>query len=128
MTTRRNRYVVFFALLAAIILLSNARPGTDTSPFRFEISFPESVQQEALDGRILLLISKDLRNEPRFTSVNWRSPQPYFGVDVEGLGPDQPAVIDGTTLGFPLEDINMIPAGEYNVQAVFHVYTTFHRS
>jgi len=128
MITRRRRYLVFLILLAAIILLSNARPPADTPPFRFEISFPESVQQEPLDGRILLLISKDFRNEPRFTTVNWRSPQPFFGVDVEGLGPGQPAVIDGPTLGFPLESINQIPAGEYNVQAVFNVYTTFHRS
>lgn len=128
MIPRRSRYLVFLILLATIILLSNARPPADTPPFRFEISFPESVQQEPLDGRILLLISKDFRNEPRFTTVNWRSPQPFFGVDVEGLGPGQPAVIDGPTLGFPLESINQIPAGEYNVQAVFNVYTTFHRS
>ncbi|MFZ2052928.1 MAG: alpha/beta hydrolase-fold protein [Candidatus Aminicenantales bacterium] len=128
MVTRRSRYVLFLMLPAAVILLSNAWPSTGVPPFRFEISFPESVQREPLDGRILLLISKDFRNEPRFTTVNWRSPQPYFGIDVEGLGPGQPAVIESTTLGFPLESIDLIPAGEYNVQAVFHVYATFHRS
>ena len=101
MITRRNRYIVFLMLLGAIILWSKAVPQAETPPFRFEISFPESIQQEPLDGRILLLISKDLRNEPRFTSVNWRSPQPYFGVDVEGLGPGQPAVIDRHDSGIP---------------------------
>src|SRR4030067_1123146 len=32
------------------------------------------------------------------------------------------------TLGFPLDSIKEIPAGEYIVQAVLNVYTTFHRS
>jgi S-formylglutathione hydrolase FrmB len=128
MTTGRNRTIVFFMLIAAIILLSNAQPRTDASSFRFEISFPESIQQEPLDGRILLLISQDLRNEPRFTAVNWRSPQPFFGVDVERLGPGQSAEVDGKTLGFPVESIDRIPAGEYNVQAVLNIYTTFHRA
>ncbi len=128
MIIRRNRDVFFFIPLAAIILFLRALPAADPSPFRFEISFTERVQKETLDGRILLLISKDLKREPRFTAVNWRSPQPFFGVDVEGLGPGEPAVVDGKTLGFPVERIDQIPAGEYNVQAVFHLYTTFHRA
>ncbi|MDH4273315.1 MAG: hypothetical protein OEW18_15180, partial [Candidatus Aminicenantes bacterium] len=128
MIPRRSRHTVFLMLLGTIILWSNALPQAETPPFRFEISFPESIQQEPLDGRILLLISKDLRNEPRFTAVNWRSPQPFFGVDVEGLGPGQSAEVDDKTLGFPIESIDQIPAGEYNVQAVLNIYTTFHRA
>ncbi len=125
---RRARYSVCLILVAAAVSLSQAGSRSDTPTFRFEISFPPGVQGEPLDGRILLLISRDLRNEPRFTAVNWRSPQPFFGVDVEGLEPGQPVVVDQHTLGFPFESIDQIPAGEYNVQAVFHVYTTFHRA
>jgi hypothetical protein len=44
------------------------------------------------------------------------------------LQPGQPAVIDSRVLGYPLESIADIPAGEYTVQAVLNVYSTFRRS
>lgn len=125
---RWNRIITVLAVMSALLASSDARIGSGAAPLRFEISFPESVQEQPLDGRVLLLFSNDFKNEPRFTAVNWRSPQPYFGVDVEGLEPGQPAVVDEQTLGFPLDSIMDIPAGEYNVQAVLNVYTTFHRS
>ena len=125
---KKVRYPILFTALATVIVLSNVRPQSDIPPFRFEISFPAGVQDEPLDGRILLLVSRDLRNEPRFTTVNWRSPQPFFGVDVEGLEPGRPAVIDESVLGFPVESIGQLPPGEYSVQAVLHVYTTFRRA
>jgi S-formylglutathione hydrolase FrmB len=128
MLKRRSLWIVLFAFPAAIMLWPNTQVRTDYTPFRFEISFPESVQAEPLDGRILLLFSSDLRNEPRFTTVTWRSPQPFFGLDVEGLEPGRPAVFDGSVLGFPVESIDQIPPGDYNVQAVLNVYTTFHRA
>jgi S-formylglutathione hydrolase FrmB len=119
---------ILLVLLSMGFASVNADLSSDASRFRFEISFPESLQKEPLDGRVLLLFSRDFKNEPRFRAVNWRSPQPFFGVDVEGLKPGQSAVIDERTLGFPLDSVKDIPAGEYNVQAVLNVYTTFHRS
>ncbi len=53
---------------------------------------------------------------------------PFFGVDVAGLGAGQQAVIDDTTLGYPLATLRDIPAGDYYVQAVVNVYTEFHRA
>ena len=50
-----------------------------------------------------------------------------FGVDVEGLAPDTPVIVDATALGFPRESLAQVPAGEYTVQAVLNVYETFHR-
>jgi hypothetical protein len=125
---RWNITIILLAVISALLGSSDARISSGAGPLRFEISFPESVQKEPLDGRIMLLFSRDFKNEPRFTAVNWRSPQPFFGVDVEGLKPGAPAVIDGQTLGFPLDSIKDIPVGEYNVQAVLNIYTTFHRS
>jgi hypothetical protein len=40
----------------------------------------------------------------------------------------RPAVIDAGTRGWPVESITQIPAGDYTVQAVLNVYTTFHRA
>ena len=128
MKPRWNRTLILLVLLLGGLAYSNSGLAPGAARFRFEISFPESLQKEPLDGRILLLFSSDFKNEPRFTAVNWRSPQPFFGVDVEGLKPGQLAVLDEQTLGFPLDSIKEIPAGEYNVQAVVNVYTTFPRS
>ncbi|MBM3791876.1 MAG: hypothetical protein FJW35_16205, partial [Acidobacteria bacterium] len=116
------------SILLLLLLSSCGTSGSKNSGFRFEISFPESVSATALDGRMLLLVSNDLEREPRFTAVNWRNPQPFFGIDVEALAPGQQAVIDSSVIGFPVESIADIPAGEYNVQAVLNVYTTFRRS
>ena len=125
---RWNRTLMLSVLFIVGFAYSNSGLAPGAARVRFEISFPESLQKEPLDGRILLLFSSDFKNEPRFTAINWRSPQPFFGVDVEGLKPGQPAVINEQTLGFPLDSLKDLPPGEYSVQAVLNIYTTFHRS
>jgi hypothetical protein len=98
------------------------------SPLRFEIVYPAGVDAGPLDGRVLLVIAKTDRSEPRF-QVGWGlNTQPIFGVDVEGLRPGEPAVIDGSARGYPVESIAQIPPGDYYVQAVLNVYTTFRRA
>jgi hypothetical protein len=107
-------------------LASGAAPD---SKLRFEISFPASASAHPLDGRVLLIISKDLRTEPRFTiSSDSAYSQQLFGVDVNGLEPGQDAVVDAAVLGYPLDSLRDLPAGDYNVQAVLNIYETFHRA
>src|SRR3989441_4273734 len=38
------------------------------------------------------------------------------------------AVIDGSTLGYPVASLTDIPAGDYRVQALLSVYSEFHRA
>ncbi len=111
------------ALAALFAACAPSRPGV-----RFEISYPASLDAGPLDGRVLLIVSKHADQEPRFQVGASPRSQPLFGVDVDGLRPDQPAVIDGTTRGWPVESADQIPAGDYTVQAVLNVYTTFHRA
>ena len=96
------------------------------APLRFSVSFPEEVSREALDGRLLLLISKDEKQEPRFgisdTSLN---SQQVFGIDVEGMKPGEEKSFDARVLGYPVESLAQIPAGSYSVQALLHKYETF---
>lgn len=121
---------VHMRLMAALALGIVACRATERGRgnFTFEISFPASVESTPVDGRVLLLLSTRGDQEPRFYTVNRRAPQPFFGVDVEGLEPGQPAVIDGEVLGYPVMSIADLPAREYYVQAVLNVYTTFHRA
>jgi Putative esterase len=106
-------------LLGAPFAFAQSRSG-----LRFEISFPQSMSAKPLDGRILLLISKD---EPRFQiREETAESQQAFGIDVENLAPGVPAVVDDTAFGYPTKNLANIPAGNYYVQALLNIYETFH--
>ena len=94
---------------------------------RFEISFAKELSGTALDGHVLLLISNNDRAEPRFQiNLVTADSQQVFGTDVDALAPGAPAIIDSSTLGYPAENLNDLPAGDYWVQAVLNIYETFH--
>ena len=107
-------------------LLSRQAPAG--RPLRFEISFAGGVRATPVDGRVLLMISTRGDAEPRFQIGEGLETQQIFGVDAEGLGSSQAAVIDSTTLGYPRESLREMPSGEYYVQALINVYETFHRA
>ncbi len=95
---------------------------------RFQISFASEQSAEPLDGRLLLMISDDDSAEPRFQIADGPETQVAFGVDVEGMAPGQPATIDQSALGWPIDSLADLPAGNYNVQALVHRYETFTRA
>ncbi|MFP3950531.1 MAG: alpha/beta hydrolase-fold protein [Candidatus Bathyarchaeia archaeon] len=97
------------------------------SNLRFNISFPRELGADPLDGRVLLMISDDDSEEPRFQISGGLDTQLVFGIDVDGIGPEEGVIIDESVLGYPLESISEIPPGKYWVQALLHVYETFHR-
>ncbi|MGB9470600.1 MAG: hypothetical protein WBQ59_14730, partial [Candidatus Acidiferrum sp.] len=118
------------ALLSGVSASAQASPAKATTKLRFEISFPESLSSaKALDGHVMLGISTDKTSEPRF---QLREEEAYsaqfFGLDVDAWKPGTPAVIDSTTLGYPLVTLDQLPPGDYYVQAVLNIYETFHRA
>jgi len=92
---------------------------------RFSISFPAEKNQTALDGRILLMLSADSTQEPRFQITDDEEAQLVFGINVDGLKPAEAAIIDGAVLGYPLKNLGEISPGWYWVQALLHRYETF---
>jgi len=106
-----------------------AQSPVRAAAFKIEISFPESASSSPLDGHILLGISTDPSSEPRFQlrEEEARSAQ-FFGLDINDWKPGSPAVIDFTTLGYPLKSLDQLPAGDYYVQAVLNIYEAYHRS
>jgi hypothetical protein len=55
------------------------------SKLEFAISFPEEFYSGPLDGRILLMISDDDSDEPRFQISRDLNTQLIFGFDINGL-------------------------------------------
>ncbi|MFC2165069.1 hypothetical protein ACFLT2_08755 [Acidobacteriota bacterium] len=98
------------------------------SKLRFGLSFGEGMSGEALDGRMLLLLSTDDSREPRFQISDGPDTQLVFGINVDGLSPGEEAIVDAGVLGYPLKSIAEIPSGEYWIQGLLHIYETFHRS
>ena len=94
----------------------------------FMVSFSASRSAVPLNGRIILLLSRDLQREPR-THVEPNMPldSPYtFGLNVEALRPGQAAAVDSRAFGWPAARLSSLPAGDYLVQAVLNRYETFH--
>ena len=94
----------------------------------FEVSFPASVHQGAITGRVLLFLATDTTPAPRFQGGALGSNGPVFGVDVSQLAPGAAARFDGATPGYPIATLGKIPAGDYYAQAVMNVYTRVHRA
>ena len=93
---------------------------------RFEVSFPSAVHEEALTGRIYVMISRTAEREPRLQIG--RTGAPFFGRDVVNLLPGEPGIIDATDLGTPVASLRDIPAGDYYVQAFVNIYSEFRRA
>ena len=95
---------------------------------KFEVSFPAEARAEPADGRLIVVVSNKLEGEPRF-QVSWNlSTQQIFGVDVNGWKPGETVTVDEDAIGHPLHSLRDLPPATYNIQAVLHVYETFHRS
>jgi hypothetical protein len=133
MMTTRKKIPPFLLIgpLAAVAMMNAASCGAvrSASPeLQFAVTIPPSLSPGPLDGRLLLLVSADGSAEPRFQISDGPGTQLVFGIDVEGLKPGETAVIDGSAFGYPLRSLDLLPAGEYWVQALLHRYETFRRA
>jgi hypothetical protein len=121
---RACRTTLVLALFLAPAVAQSSTPG-----LRFEISFPKETSATPLDGHLLLLISTNDKEEPRFQILeDFADSQQAFGVDVNALAPGVPAVVDASTFGYPTRSLANLPVGEYYVQGLINIYETFHLS
>jgi hypothetical protein len=110
-------------LLVAALLAPNAAPAQT-----FTLSYPATAHAGPITGRAYLFIARTDRTEPRLQSGARRQSEPFFGVDIHALAPGQVVTIDESTLGFPIESVAKLPAGEYYVQGLILPYTRFRRA
>ncbi|HXC11026.1 MAG TPA: hypothetical protein VNV61_18970 [Steroidobacteraceae bacterium] len=123
---------VLSAILCGISISSygaqSPNPGAGVTSFA--VSFPAARSAAPLDGRVILLLSRDLTREPR-THVSPDEPLafPYiFGMNVDALAPGLAVVLDDSAFGWPAIRLSNIPSGDYLVQAVLNRYEVFHLS
>jgi hypothetical protein len=129
---RRPLRAAHLGTLATLLALAGATSGQAQSPLRatprFEITFPGAVNGQPITGRVYVALSRtsDARNTP--IQQTDETGVPLFGVDVENLRPNTPAVIDASAFGYPLRTLGEIPKGEYWAQPFINVYTKFARA
>jgi hypothetical protein len=120
--------ILIVLAVSLLMFVCQQNQSTQEVKLSFELSFPKERSTEPLDGRMLLLVSRDDSREPRFQISDGPDTQLVFGIDVDGLEPDEAAVIDTNVFGYPLKSIAEIPPGDYWVQGFLNRYETFHRS
>ena len=115
--------------ISALVLAAPIFAGMAAASPRFSVSFPKEQSAAPLDGRLLLLVSTDPSAEPRM-QINDTPAHPddirrrrrWFAAGASA------AVVDERAFGYPVHSLADLKPGEYYVQAVLHVYETFHRS
>ncbi len=126
---KKTIFLILSLGISAVIIFSFSSFKTmSNTNVSFLISYTSDKSEKPLDGRMLLLLSKNDEDEPRFQISDRPNTQLVFGVDVENLNADEEVVIDGSAFGYPIESLADIPPGEYFVQALFHLYETFYRA
>jgi hypothetical protein len=114
-------------LFGLLLLASFAAAATSAATVQpFDISYSPAGGSRRLTGRMFLIFAHSDSVEPRLQVGRYGTQ--FFGVDFVDLPPDHAVHIDGTTLGYPINEMANIPPGDYYVQAVLDKYTEFRRS
>ncbi|HSG50052.1 MAG TPA: hypothetical protein VLA43_19665, partial [Longimicrobiales bacterium] len=113
------------AALVSALLVAACGPSDRIT---VDVTFPEARSAEALDGRLILVLSRRSEGEPRSHVTDGPGAQPTFGLDVEGWAPGAVATFSDTVFGFPVRRLGDLPPGTYRAQALLNRYETFHRA
>ena len=112
-------------LLSGLLLISQS--SVEANEIRVSVTLPGVEGKELINGRMLLILSTNDKDEPRFQVGDGVDGQQIFGIDVEDASAGQKVVFDDQVFGYPKRSLAEVPDGEYFVQALFHVYEVFHR-
>ncbi|MGD8277125.1 MAG: alpha/beta hydrolase-fold protein [Gemmatimonadota bacterium] len=121
------RPIPAFALITILAGLAGAsRAEAQNNRTRFRVRVDPAALNEPVTGRVYVMISRTNQREPRMQIG--RTGVPFFGHDVEKLAPGTFATIDGSELGFPVDAMADLPAGDYWVQGFVNRYSEFKRA
>ncbi|MFT4031893.1 MAG: alpha/beta hydrolase-fold protein [Siphonobacter sp.] len=115
-----TRFLFLFLMLAHTLF------AQQKASLRFEVSYPLSISSQPLTGRMFLIIARKDSLEPRLQVGRYGTQ--FFGEDFTQLTAGKAVVLDGSTLGYPINALQDLPKGDYYVQAVLNKYTEFKRS
>ncbi len=113
----------FICILLSLVV---CQPTTNhKNQVAIEVSFSDSVSSKNVDGRLLLMLSTNNDEEPRFQIGVGLKDQLIYGMNVDGLAPNESVTFNEGIFGFPIPSLQDISPGDYYVQALLHTYETF---
>jgi hypothetical protein len=129
------KYSFTFLLMLCFCGMSNksyadctdAKPAKNSS-INIQIAYPSEHYEDALDGRLILLISPSNETEPRFQLRDDTTTCQGFGMDEEDWQPNTTIGFNADAFGYPIQNMQDLPSGNFYIQVVFHKYETFHRA
>src|SRR5664279_915274 len=111
---------------------TQAASAVPTGTLKFNISFSNSLSTTPISGRVFVIVSTSNADEPRLLADDGgvTDTVPFFGKNITDMMPGSPVTLDDSmdVYGYPLVSVDDLPAGDYYVQALLNVYTTFNRS
>ena len=93
-----------------------------------QIAYPSQHYDEALDGRMIVLITQHVDAEPRFQLRDDAKTCQAFGMDVTNWQPGEHIDFDMDAFGYPIQNFKDLPEGDFFAQVLFHKYETFNRA
>ena len=91
----------------------------------FHITHPKKDESgNFFQGRVLLFLSKNNLDEPRFQTSDKSSTAFVFGVNLKSKGATK-TIIDNSAFGYPVKSLSEVPSGEYFIQGLLHKYEKF---
>ena len=83
------------------------------SPFS-AICLDPGEEKDSVDS-LLVVLAKSAASDPITQVTDHDDTAQVFGVDADALAPGKSAVIDASTLGYPMASLASLPAGDYVV-------------
>ncbi|WP_194972835.1 hypothetical protein [Aquiflexum lacus] len=115
------RYFPIFIIIIFISCQSNPIPEV-------RVTVSEELTNDLKDGRLLLLFHHNDKAEPRFAVSDDINSAQVIGMDFEDYQSGQALSFNLNEFGYPIENYQNIPEGEYWVQAYIVKHEIFNRS
>ncbi len=119
------RHVLLLCGIAALAAWAGTEDTPARTALRFEVTLNKALLPGPRDGRMLLVMAKSARPEPRTWLGRVEGGResglpPYLGRDADAFGPGSTVTLDESCAIFPIAHLSKLPKGDYYVQAVFH--------
>jgi hypothetical protein len=104
---------------AAVAVLFTTGLVAQTTSLKFEISVKPGLISVSQNGRVFVFINKKNDREPRLVDgeVSFDAP-PMLARDVKDFGAGKTAMIDNSSVAYPIADLARLPAGDYFLQSL----------
>jgi hypothetical protein len=102
-----------------LLMIGGVAQAGEATRLRFEVSIKEGLVSAPQTGRLLVVLGRKEKPEPRLIVGRTGPDAPFvLGRDVDLLSPGKTAILNAAAISFPITNLSELPAGDYFVQAL----------